>query len=86
MLATVLYHLLTDFDDDLFETMPFHKSNLFLWQIIKWVINTDTYACESPAVQCMVMFALYYLCIAFALDEAIVHGRLEYALRVGLKK
>ena len=50
---------LTDFDDDLYETMPFKKSHFFLLQIIEWPINTDThYPCVSPAAQCMAMFAL----------------------------
>ena len=53
------------------ESMPFQMSHFSLLQIIEWLINTDTYACDA-----MAMFALN------ALDEAIVHGRLEYTLRV----
>ena len=42
---------LTDFDNDLHKNMPFQKSNLFRLQIMEWLINTDTHAHESHAVQ-----------------------------------
>ena len=51
---------LTDFDDNLHKKMPFQKSQLFLLQIIEWLINTSTYARESPAEQRMAVSALNY--------------------------
>ena len=57
--------------------MSLKKSHFSLLQIIEWLINTDTYAHESPAVQ------LWFELPAFnALDEAIVQGHLDNALRV----
>ena len=52
--------ILTKFDVDLYDKIPFQKSNFFLLQIIKWLINTAAYACESPAVQRMAVSALNY--------------------------
>ena len=51
---------LTNFDDDLHENISFQKSHFFLLQIIEWLINTDTYARESPAVQRMAISVLNY--------------------------
>ena len=65
---------LTDFDDDLYQTMTFQKSHLILLQIIEWQVNTDTLCLCKPrsATHDHVRFELP----AFnAWDEAIVHGR-----------
>ena len=52
--------ILTEFDVDLHDKIPFQKSHLFLLQIIEWLINTAAYARESPAVQRMAVSALNY--------------------------
>ena len=49
---------LIDFDDDLHEQMPPQKLHFVLLQIFEYLINTATYACESPALECMVISAL----------------------------
>ena len=60
--------------------MAFKKSNFVLLQIIEWLINSAAYTSKSAGV--------HYLCFelpAFnVLDEAIVLGRLDYALGVEL--
>ena len=59
ILSTVWYHAclkdpkFTVFDDNLHGQMPLNKSHFFLLQIIEWLINTATYAHESPSVQRM---------------------------------
>ena len=58
--------------------MTFQKSHFSLLQIIEWLINTDTYAHEILAFR-------FKLPVFNALAEAIVHGCLDYALRVELK-
>ena len=57
-------------------------SHFPLLKIIEWQINTDTYACESPAV--VIDGYVYFIKLpAFnALDVAIDHGCLEYTLHV----
>ena len=76
--------ILTGFDVDLHKRVPFQKSHFSLLQIIEWLNNTAAYARESPAVQRMAISALNYPAFN-ALDEAIVQGRLDNALRVELK-
>ena len=49
-----------EFDVDLHEKMSLQKSHFFLLQTIEWLINTDTYAREIPAVQRMAISASNY--------------------------
>ena len=75
----------TDFDDDLYETIPFQKSHFSLLQIMEWLINTDTYARESPR-SAMHGYVRFKLPAFNALDEAnncLRSLRLCVACRVG---
>ena len=82
-LQTIWYKL--KHDVDLHDKISFQKSHFFLLQIIEWLINTAAYARESPAASVTHGFLRFELPTLNALDEAIVQGRQDNALRVELK-
>ena len=75
---------MTDFDDDLHEMIILQKS--LPWQIIDWLINTDTYKLRRKSRSATHGYLRFELPAFKALDEAVVQGgRLENALRVELE-
>ena len=72
----------TEFDVDLHEQMAFQKSHFFLLQIIEWLINTAVHQWKPRSATHDYLWV--ELPAFIVLEEAIVQGRLDYALRVEL--
>ena len=73
----------TEFDVDLHEKMAFHTSHFFLLQIIERLINTAVHQWKPRSATHGYLW--FELPAFIVLDEDIVQGRLDYALRVELK-